>query len=68
MTTTVRCANCDRYLGESSEPLVTIEAVQMPDETKVDGKRDVRKCKFCRQWTISIPRSEFECARLALSG
>lgn len=62
---TVRCGNCDYWLGESASPLVFIEHVAKDADVVIGHPRDVRNCKACSRKNVFIPRADLDARRLS---
>lgn len=63
MTHTVRCGNCQHWLGEAPEALVYVEHVGKGAEAKVEPPRDLRLCKSCNRVNVFIARKDLDIAR-----
>ena len=63
MSTTLRCGNCNHWLGESVERLVFIKHVGKSPEAGIERPRDLRLCKSCSRVNVFIPRSDLDIRR-----
>jgi hypothetical protein len=63
MTTTVRCGNCDYWLGESSTPLVRIEVVAKGEDVALAPPRDLRLCKGCGRVNVFVATKDLDVLR-----
>ena len=60
---TVRCGNCDYWLGESAEPVVFVDHVPRSAEVGVQAPRDLRLCKACGRVNVFVARKDLDSYR-----
>ena len=61
--TALRCRNCNRWLGESTEPLIFIEHVRKSADVHIRPPRDLRFCKNCNCVNVFVNLKDLDTIR-----
>lgn len=60
---TLRCGNCNYYLGETWSKLVYVGHCKRATDSPVEPPRDLRLCKSCGRINAFVPLSSLDVRR-----